>query len=368
MERRSFDCPSAASMRYQIKAAERSGSRTRVVGRITRRRLLYSLPALTIFPLPSLARKTTFVARQFHSQPPGSHLDIYLNRIWRIVREETAGALNVTVFPKNNGVIVGDTEVLAGLQAGSPEFFTINGDLLASVQPEADIQGIPFAFASSKQIASLNDGAFGDYLRSLLVAKDIYFIPFGSMENGFKQIVSVSSPIRRSDDLRGIRMRVPNGKLFREFYSTLGAIPVTVNFNRLYAALAAHEVDGQENPLSDIVDNRFYEVCKYVGMTSHQWAGYNMLASLRFWQKLPKDMQRIILQSTKRVVPEQRLFVQQQNASAVEELKDRGMIFSEVDGTSIRSALRSAGFYATWRRACGQKAWALMEAEVGAVD
>ena len=317
--------------------------------------------------MPRLARSRSLTARQFHSQPEGSHLDIYLTKIWNAVREETNGRLSVTIYPRNNGIAVGDAEILTQLQGGRLEFFTLNGNILGHAHPAANIQGIPFAFSSSEQLTALNDGAFGAYLRRELVSKGIQLIPFGSMENGFKQITSVDRPIQEAKDLRGFRMRVPNAQLFIDFYKALGAFPKIVDFNRMYKALAAREVDGQENPLLDVEDNKLYEVCKHVGLTSHEWAGYNMLGNQTFWQRLPRDIQEAVIRNTKRFVPEQRAFVQSLNAGARGTLKDRGMIFTQVDTDSFRKTLTEAGFYKRWRAECGEEAWALMEAQTGSV-
>jgi len=332
---------------------------------LTRRRLIQGSAA--VLPVPNLARAQPFTARQYHSQPQGSHLDLYLTKIWDAVRAETDGDLSVTVRPRNNGLAAGDPEVLSMLQAGSPEFFTLNGNILSNVQPEADIQGIPFAFTSSQQVAALNDGAFGTFLRAKLVSKNIQLIPFGCMENGFKQITTVDQPISNADDLRGVKMRVPNGKLFIDFYNSLGAVPKIIDFNRLFQVLAAHEVDGQENPLVDVEDNKFYEVCKYVGLSSHQWAGYNMLANQAFWQKLPQSVRAVIVANTKKFVSEQRVFVEALNTSAADKLEGQGMILTQVDTDTFRKRLSGVGFYRRWRASCGEKAWTLMETEVGSV-
>lgn len=316
---------------------------------------------------PKFARAQTFSGRQYHPQPEGSHLHLYLSKIWNAVEQETNGRLKITVHARNNGVAAGDPEILKLLQSGELEFFTLNGNILSQAHPAADIQGIPFAFSSSQQVAALNDGAFGAYLRRELVGTGIQLIPFGSMENGFKQITSVDRPIRKADDLRHFKMRVPDGKLFIDFYQALGADPKVVNFNRLYQALAAREVDGQENPLVIAEDNKLYEVCRYLGLTSHQWAGYNMLASQALWQQLPEDIQGIVIRNVKRYVPEQRVFVQAINSNVESRLRDRGMVVTRVDTDSFRRVLTEVGFYKQWRASCGSKAWALMEAQTGPV-
>jgi TRAP-type transport system periplasmic protein len=316
---------------------------------------------------PRYARSATFAARQYHPQPAGSHLHIYLTKLWDAVRAETGGQLDVTVHAQNNGAIIADPDILKLLQAGELEFFVLNGNILSQAAPSADIQGIPFAFTDSEQVTSLTDGKLGDLMRRGLAAAGVYLIPFGCMENGFKHITSVSKPIRIAADLEGFRMRTPGGKLFVEFYKALGAEPRIVGFNRLYQALAEGQVDGQENPLVIAEENRLYEVCKYLSMTSHQWAGYNMIANNEFWRRLPAQIQGIVIRNTKTYVAQQRAFVRAANADLEQTLRDRGMVVNTVDMASFRERLRGANFYRTWRQSTGEEAWALMEAKVGTV-
>jgi TRAP-type C4-dicarboxylate transport system substrate-binding protein len=204
-------------------------------------------------------------------------------------------------------------------------------------------------------------------MREGLTGAGVYLIPFGGLENGFKHITSVAKPIRAAFDLEGFRMRTPGGKLFVEFYKALGAEPTIVGFNRLYQALAEHRVDGQENPLVIAEENKLYEVCRYLSLTNHQWAGYNMIANYAYWQRLPDDVQDIVIRAAKTYVGHQRAFVRAANATLEKTLRDHGMIVNTVDVGSFRQRLIEARFYRDWRQSTGERAWALMEAAVGKV-
>jgi TRAP-type transport system periplasmic protein len=326
-----------------------------------------AVAAVASFCLPRISRGESIKAKQYHVQPESSHLHIYLTKIWDAVRLETAGRLDVTVYPGNNGVSEGEPELLKQVQLGALELFTLNGNILSNAHPSADIQGIPFAFSTSRQLANCNDGEFGAYLRRELAAMGVQLLPFGAMENGFKDITTTIKPVHKSADLHGFKMRVPNGKIFSAFYTALGAEPKIVNFNHLYRALGNGEVEGQDNPLVIAEDNKLYEVCKYVTETSHQWAGFNMLASQDFWLRLPEDVQDSVIRNVRRFVPEQRAFVQAINATAKTRLRERGMVFVTADLTSFRGALSASGFYKTYRQSCGRKAWAMMESETGPI-
>src|SRR5271155_5880594 len=319
--------------------------------RLSRRSLVAGLVgAGAIGVLPQAARSQSFKARQYHPQPTASHLHIFLTKLWDAVRVETGGRLDVTVYAQNRGIPIADPEILKQLQSGELEFFVLNGNILSQAHPSADIQGVPFAFTTSEQMTSLTDGKLGDVMRDGLAGAGVYLIPFGCLENGFKHITSAAKPIRTAADLEGFRMRTPGGKLFVEFYKALGAEPRIVGFNRLYQALAEHQVDGQENPLVIAEENKLYEVCKYLSMTSHQWAGYNMIANNAFWQRLPTHVQNIVIRNAKTYVAQQRAFVRAANAGFEHTLRQRGMIVNTVDLESFRARLTGANFYRDWRQ------------------
>ena len=302
--------------------------------------------------------------RQFHNQPEKSHQHGFLVDLWDEVRRRSFGRLDVAVHPGNAGVPGSDPQVLDMLIAGEVEFATMMGPLIATRVPAAEIQGIPFALASSAQAHAAADGALGEYLRQEMAARGIYLIPGGALENGFRQICSVSRPVRTVDDLAGYRMRVPNGALFRELFAALGAEPVTVNVADLYQALAEGRVDGHENPLAITEANRLDQVTRFVSVTNHVWSAFNLIAHRPFWLQLPDDLQDLVRQATRTHIGRQRASTVALNRSLETQLAARGLVFNTVDTAGFRARL-SGGFYRGCRERCGETAWRLLEAAVG---
>jgi tripartite ATP-independent transporter DctP family solute receptor len=317
--------------------------------------------------LPRVARAQSITARQIHGQPETSHLHIYLTKIWNKVREETNGRLDVTVFHQNGGLALGPNNILETVQSGELEFYTLNGNIISGAHPVTDIQGIPFAFSSAEHATRLWDGELGAYMAEELAPTGIRLIPYGGIENGVKQIITIDKPITNASDLEGFRMRVPAGKLFVDFYESLGAEPAIVNFRDLRDALSAHSVDGLENPLVVVDDNRLYETCKYISLSNHQWAGFNMIANEDFWKSLDDDLRDAVIRNARRFVPQQRAFVRTANARFERDLRARGMVFNTPDLESFRARLRDTNFYVRWRESIGARAWRMMEDAVGSV-
>lgn len=301
--------------------------------------------------------------RQFHNQPPDSPLQRWLTALWDAVRADTGGRLDVSVCPRNDGIPGGDPEALRMLVAGEVEFYTLMGGLLGAVAPVAEITGVPFAFRSHAHVFEAMDGALGDCLRHELLAKGIHALPRACFENGFRQITTRARPIRTVDDLAGLRIRTPAGRLFVDFFETLGARPTAINLNRLYAALAAGDVEAQENPLVMVEVNRLYEVQTHLSLTGHMWSGFNLLANRAWWQALPADVRDVVERNAATYAALQRRETDATNHALVEGLAARGMIVNAADAGSFRRRL--GGFYARWKREFGPAAWNLLEAHAG---
>ncbi|TMI43433.1 MAG: hypothetical protein E6H41_02935, partial [Betaproteobacteria bacterium] len=216
----------------------------------TRRKLVFGTSAFTIVGCTGQSTSAPhWKARQFHNQPAQSHQHQFLSDLWAQVAKETGGRLQVTTYPQNNNLPGSDPGALELLQSGELEFFTLMGGILGRKVPVAEIQGMPFAFTSHAQVHRANDGALGEYLGRECAAKGIYRFQYGLLENGFRQISTVDKPVFIAEDLRGMRMRVPDGQMFRDVFTALESQPVTINIRELYAALKSRQVDGQENPL-----------------------------------------------------------------------------------------------------------------------
>lgn len=314
--------------------------------------------------LPARAQAPRWRARQFHNQPAVSHLHQYLTDLWAAVRAETGGALEVEVVAQNGNIPGSDPGALDMLVSGELEFFCLMGGILGRAVPVAEIQGVPFAFRDHAQVHRANDGALGEYIGRACAARGIHRFPRGLLENGFRHIGMNNRPIRTADDLAGVRMRVPDGQMFRDLFTALDAVPVTVNIRELYAALRDGRVDGQENPLVVTEFNRLHEVTRFMSLTSHMWSGFNQMANLAFWRRLPEDVQAVVDRQVTRHVARQRAYTDGFNRELEASLAARGLAFNTADTASFRAKL-GAGFYGRWKAELGSTAWSLLEAEVG---
>jgi len=317
-----------------------------------------TLGPIAVFARSLQAADYTFV--QYHNQPATSSLHRRLVEMWTAIRADTRGRVDTSVFAENSKTPGSDPAVLKMLTSGDVQFFTLMGGVLGTVVPAAEVQQMPFSFRSAAHAHQAMDGPLGAYLRDEMAAKGLFGFRVGAFDNGMRQIAGTKRPIAHPDDLIGLRMRVPAGALLADTFKALGAEPVTINSDGIYDALKTGRVDAQENPLALVELFRIDEVVKYVSMTNHMWSGFNLLAHLPTWKRLPRDITAIIERHVARSVRLQRVDQARMNAAARATLARRGLVFNDVESAPFRARL--SGVYDAWKQRLGTRCWGLLEA------
>ena len=162
----------------------------------------------------------------------------------------------------------------------------------------------------------------------VLSEKDL--IGLGYWGLGFRNATNSSRSIAKVEDFAGLKLRVIPNPVFLETFKALKANPVPMNFGELYTALENKTVDGQENPYTVILSNKFYEVQKYVSATNHAFTQNILLVSKKFWDKLSPEEQKMMREAVAETRDYQREQTRIQAEKALTELKAKGMTFNEI--------------------------------------
>jgi len=330
---------------------------------VSRRSLVTTAAAAASAVIVNKARAADFTFAQYHNQPAGGTLHRNLVAMWGAVRNETGGRVATTVYAENNKLPGGDPEAFKKLIAGEIEFFTLMGGIIGTVVPVAEAQQVPFAFKSSPEAHRAIDGPLGRYIGEEMAAKGMYLFPVAGFDNGMRQVTTIPRPIVTPADFEGLRIRVPPGQMIFDTFAAFGAKPITTPANQIYDALRTGKVDAQENPLAIMEGYKLDDMIRYVSMTNHSWSGFNLMAHLATWQRLPDDIKAVIERNAAIYVGRQREEQGRLNAGLRATFTARGIAFNDIDQAVFRARL--GGVYATWKEKLGSKCWSLLEGEVG---
>jgi tripartite ATP-independent transporter DctP family solute receptor len=263
--------------------------------------------------------------------PKGHPAVMGAEKFAEIVAARSGGKIKVNLFP--GGVLGGDAPTVSALQGGTVEMTVLNSGILASQVKEFAIYDFPFLFANAKEADAIVDGPFGKGLHARLADKGIIGLAY--WELGFRDLTNGRRPINKVEDIAGLKLRVIPNPINIDWVKALDANPTPLAFPELYAALEQKAVDGQENPVSVILANKFAEVQKYLTLTHHQYNPQSVIISKKVWDTMSPAEKKIIQDAADEAGKYQRQVSRDQAASTIDQLKKAGMQVTELPAAEM---------------------------------
>ena len=208
----------------------------------------------------------------------------------RYINEKSKGSMEVQVFPL--GQLGGERSLAEQVQAGSLHVATVSSGVLANFVPEFGIIELPFVFPNKEVTYKvLEDKEVMERLAKYSDSRGFVFI--GYTENGFGDMTNSKRPIKKPDDLRGLKIRVVVSPISIDTFKALGANPASLPLTEVYNALQQKIIDGQDNSLYASVMMKFTEVNKFATITSHILNECPVVVNNKFWKSLTPDQQKV---------------------------------------------------------------------------
>jgi tripartite ATP-independent transporter DctP family solute receptor len=172
----------------------------------------------------------------------------------KLVAEKSNGEIEVQVFPSSQ--LGGQKELIEGLVFGTVDMALTGTAVLGTFQPQVALFDMPFLFKDREHAYKALDSVGMD-IGEALEPKGIKLL--GYMENGIRHLTNNIREVQSPADMKGLKIRVMNNKVYIEMVKALGASPTPMAFAELYSAMQQGTVDGQENPSAHIFTKRFFE-------------------------------------------------------------------------------------------------------------
>jgi tripartite ATP-independent transporter DctP family solute receptor len=270
-----------------------------------------------------------------HAAPPNSMIAIAAEEFARVANERLDGEAIVLVY--GGGQLGDDQEVLQKLKLGTVDF-ALPSTVMSSVVPEVALFDMPYLIADREHMRRVEEVVFWPELAPLAHARGYRILAL--WENGFRHITNAVRPIREPADLRGLKIRTPNSPWRISLFRALGANPSPMPFSEVFLALQTGVMDGQENPLTNILNASLDDVQAYLSLTRHVYSPAYLTVSAEHWPRLPPGVRTTLEQ----VARETQAFVHETarrvDAELLAQLRAGGMQVNEVDRQRFVAASR----------------------------
>lgn len=286
------------------------------------------------------AQATTL--RLAHTFNPGEASYEVLQTLSNTVSERSDGDLKIQVFPSEQ--LGSEVQLLRQAKNGSVDIVVPGYSGASTLVPALEISNAPFMFQSWKEAKYVIESdayqPMFDQLRQeanlIPISKTWYW--------GWRNLTLNGDPVTTVDDMKGLKIRVPESPIWVEMIKSFGASPTPIPFSEVYLALQQSTVDGEENPIPTIYSRKFYEVQDQLIMTRHMLQSQVVLMNSQRWDSL-SDQEKSILQGAIQEAAQKNYELQtSREDSMLEELKAGGEInvVTDIDRASFEAAAASA--------------------------
>ena len=224
-----------------------------------------------------------------HVGEPGSLIGASADEFARRANAKLGGKYKVVTYGSSQ--LGGDKELLQKVKLGTVDFAQPS----TVMSSEADIFGVfemPYLVKDREHMKRIEKELFWSKMAPEAEKKGLKLLAV--WENGYRHITNNKHPINTPADLKGLKLRVPEGKWRVKMFQAYGANPSPMKFSEVFTALQTGVMDGQENPFAQIASAKFYEVQKYLSITGHVYTPSYVAVGTKKWATLPADARQTL--------------------------------------------------------------------------
>jgi tripartite ATP-independent transporter DctP family solute receptor len=263
------------------------------------------------------------------------------------IEKRTDGRYTMEVFPASS--LGKEEDINQGLVLGTVDIIYTGNLFAGNTYGPIAIAGAPYmfrdfehwrAYTESDLFQELAEGYKEQTGGNQILAMTYY---------GERHVTS-NKPIEKPEDMRGLKIRVPNAPLYQMFPKAVGANPAPIAFAEVYLALQTGTVDAQENPLPTIYAKKFYEVQEYINLTGHITDSLLTIVGAPLWNRLSDEDKQIFEEVFQEAAERCTESITANEERLKNEFKELGVNVLEVDRAPFREAVVAVhnGPDATW--------------------
>ncbi|GLH38882.1 TRAP transporter substrate-binding protein [Pseudomonas moraviensis] len=290
------------------------------------KRTLLAAALPLIFTLASAAQALELKVADIH--PKGYPTTVAEESMGKMLTKETNGELTFKYFP--GGVLGSEKEVIEQMQVGAIQMSRVSLGIVGPVVPDVNVFNMPFIFRDHQHMRNVIDGPVGDEILDKITNSEFGLVALAWMDGGTRNIYT-KKPVRKLEDLKGMKIRVQGNPMFIEMMNAMGANGIAMDTGEIFSALQTGVIDGAENNPPTLLEHNHFQNAKFYSLTGHLILPEPIVMSKITWEKLTPDQQTLIKKAAKAAQAEERDLWDKKSAASEEKLKAAGVEFITVD-------------------------------------
>ncbi len=269
---------------------------------------------------------------------PGAPVYKGQEKFKELVEQRSKGDIEVLVHPL--GAMGGERDVFEAMSTGGLEMGAMGSGDTSIFFPKYLVFEVPYVLRDYDHFWKFWNGPVGKEINDISL-NERGVMTAGVVYRGARYLTA-NKPIRTVAEVKGLKIRLPENKVWIKIWETLGALPVVVAFPEVYMALKTGVAEAQENPMESIWAYKFYEAQKFLIQTNHVFSACKYQISKKWFDTLKPDQQKLILDAWKDATA----FANEQAVAfdnkLLGELQAKGMTLIKPDVAGFQNAAQPA--------------------------
>lgn len=263
-----------------------------------------------------------------HISAPGSSWQKGAEKFAELVAKKTNNKVKVDIYPSGSLSNGNTRTMLEQLQSGAVDMTVHSTIIYSGFDNKFSVFSLPFLFPDRPTGHKTVDGPLGDEM--LANCEKIGIKGLAYWESGFRELTNNKRAIVKPEDVAGLKIRIPEIKLFISAFRVMKADPTVMTFGEVFTALQQGTIDGQENPATIIHSSKLYEVQKHLTMWDYVWDPLIIGANKKFYDALPADVQKALKEAAVEAAVYQRQVVVDEEKALFADMAKKGMTITNL--------------------------------------
>ncbi len=288
-----------------------------------------------------------------------------------LVRERTGGKINIKCYFAGQLFAGMQTNEFLITRQGVGDFAVGSTINWSPTVKELNLFSLPFFFPEYKALDAVEAGDPGKKLFQIIEQRGVLGLAWG--ENGYRELTNSKRPVRKPEDLEGLKVRVVGSPIFIDTFRAMGGNPLSVNWSETLTALQQGTVDGQENPVvSIIIPYKLWEMNKHITIWHYTIDPLILGVSKITWDSFDPQDREIVAKAAQEAMAWNKKEARkglEGSTEAVDMLKSKGMevvVLSPKDMSVFKAKTQSV--YDKWIKDIGADLVSAAEKMVKAVS
>jgi TRAP-type transport system periplasmic protein len=253
-----------------------------------------------------------------------------------LTKERTEGRVQIEVFPSLQ--LGSEPQMVEGMRLGTVDGGVLTDGNFQAVAPDFGVLNLPFAFASYKDVE-----AFIDQAKPILLKKldGTGIVAFDFAHVGFRSIGNNRGPIRKLEDLEGLKIRVVPSPILTDTLNALGARGIPMGGDEIPTAMMQGIIDGIELGHIYFMAIKAYDYTKYFSATRELYSSAVFAMSQSSYDALSEEDRKIVADAASEAAKFASDFTIDLESKIPEQLAQNGMQVNDVDDTFTTEARKA---------------------------